>query len=112
MIPFASPHWNSYLDLTGDCRADVVIVDDEQNIEIWVNYGRTFVYQSSLSMSEQISSLYFSDMGNYNLYVDYSGTADLVVTYSSGVEVLLNTRSISSSSDFCCQNCYTVKFDK
>lgn len=30
--PFADPHWNSYLDLTGDCRADVVIVDQNKNI--------------------------------------------------------------------------------
>lgn len=30
--PFADPHWNSYLDLTGDCRSDVVIVDQNKNI--------------------------------------------------------------------------------
>lgn len=34
--PFADPHWNSFLDITGDCYGDVVIVNSNMQIEFWV----------------------------------------------------------------------------
>jgi len=31
-VPFSNPHWNSYLDITGDCQSDIIITDSNNNI--------------------------------------------------------------------------------
>ena len=62
-VEFSRPHWNSYLDVTGDCRSDVLIIDESKNIEVWVNFGHTFVYQSSIAISTDVISVFFADMG-------------------------------------------------
>lgn len=31
-IPFADPHWNSHLDLTGDCQSDTVVYNKQGNL--------------------------------------------------------------------------------
>lgn len=61
-IPFASPHSNSYLDLTGDCHGDVVIMDNNSNIEFWINQGNnTFTYQNTVKFIK-MTTLSFADM--------------------------------------------------
>lgn len=65
-MKFADPHWNSYVDLTGDCRSDVVIVDEQNNMEIWVNEGKKFSFYSSTPLPNDTLSLFFSDISTFH----------------------------------------------
>lgn len=67
--PFSDPHWNSFLDLTGDCYSDVVIVNSNKQIEFWIGEpGNKFemLNNSLLSMGNFIS-LSFADMSKHYL---------------------------------------------
>jgi hypothetical protein len=64
-IPFSEPHWNSYLDLTGDCRADVVITNNNNQVEYWINHNNVFELSGKPVSYGDFNSLSFSDISNY-----------------------------------------------
>ena len=64
-LPFADPHWNSYLDVTGDCYGDVVIVNSNNIVEFWIGGSGNFKLQNSSQFSN-IVSLSFADLSTNN----------------------------------------------
>ena len=65
-IPFSNPHWNSFIDITGDCRSDLILCDNDRNIEFWVFNGTKFLFHSKKKL-DIISSLSFADMSNSSI---------------------------------------------
>ncbi len=41
-LQFMSPHWNTFVDLTGDCLPDLVLLNVNNEIEIWIAEGHKF----------------------------------------------------------------------
>lgn len=69
---FPSPHFNSFIDLDGDCLADLFLMcdkgNDELEYQIWVNSkekGFTFARKGDLPKGTK--SVSFADMGALSL---------------------------------------------
>jgi hypothetical protein len=82
-VPFSDPHWNSFVDITNDCYADLIITNDQNQIEFWI-------YQSSISKFSlallynvtNLTSLSFVD-------VNYDGNLDLILANQSFISIYL-----------------------
>ncbi|BGP45902.1 hypothetical protein JCM10450v2_001737 [Rhodotorula kratochvilovae] len=77
---FPSPHFNAFIDLDGDCLADLFFTcqngDDAEDLsyQIWVNKkDRGFEYAREGKLPKGIKSVGFADM-------DRDGTIDMVIT--------------------------------
>ncbi|KAI8089476.1 uncharacterized protein BX664DRAFT_333099 [Halteromyces radiatus] len=77
---WASPHSNAFVDLDGDCLADVVMVCDtngRQSMQIWSNQRENgFKLRQTLDLPSNIGPLAFADM-------DGDGSTDIVFTVCS-----------------------------
>lgn len=61
-VAFANYHWNSYVDLTGDCQADVVVYNNMSYVEFWIANGdNTFRFAYQMYMAD-ITGFTFADM--------------------------------------------------
>ncbi|SAM07750.1 hypothetical protein [Absidia glauca] len=78
---WASPHSNAFLDLDGDCLADVVMVCDnggKQSVQIWTNQRQNgFRLAQTFDLPSGAGPLAFADM-------DGDGSTDIVFTTCSG----------------------------
>ncbi len=41
-IGFKNPHWNTFMDLTGDCQPDLIVLNEKSEAEVWISEGKTF----------------------------------------------------------------------
>ncbi|GAA6029384.1 hypothetical protein JCM8097_003650 [Rhodosporidiobolus ruineniae] len=82
---FPSPHFNSFIDLDGDCLADLFLTcqksggsDDELSYQIWLNSkdGSGFKLAREGDLPKGTKSVSFADM-------DRDGTIDMVLTSCS-----------------------------
>lgn len=65
---WSSPHSNAFVDLDGDCLADVVFVcengDKSQTVQIWTNQREEgFKLSQSFKLPTGAGPLTFADMG-------------------------------------------------
>ena len=93
-IPFSSPHWNSFIDITSDCRGDLILCDNDRNIEFWVNNGSKFIFDSKKKL-DIISSLSFADMSTCFFMLDYDGGIDMITMSEQKISVFFNKKTLS-----------------
>ncbi|CAO3614596.1 unnamed protein product [Cunninghamella echinulata] len=96
------PHSNAFVDLDGDCLADVVFVcensDKSQTVQIWINQREEgFKLSQSFKLPTGAGPLTFADM-------DGDGTTDILFTTCDGrkcmVHILYNQQmGLCSKSD-------------
>ena len=70
-IPFSVPHYNSFVDINGDCKADLIITSESPNgtfLEFWLNDdGSTYCQIQSIEIPSNITlkGIAFNDIGSY-----------------------------------------------
>ncbi|KAJ2082003.1 hypothetical protein H4R24_001919 [Coemansia sp. RSA 988] len=69
----ASPHSSAFVDLNGDCLADLFIVcDGNEEYQIWTNSDKGFVYSQTGKLPSDAGPVSFADM-------NADGSMDLVI---------------------------------
>ena len=50
-IAFSDQHWNSFIDLTGDCNPEIVLTSVLREIEFWVYTSNGYVLVNQVKYS-------------------------------------------------------------
>jgi hypothetical protein len=64
-IGFKDPHWNTFMDLTGDCQPDLIILNEKTEAEVWISEGKTFSLYTNKEISNTIRGFTISDISNF-----------------------------------------------
>jgi len=97
-VNFSVPHQNSFLDYTGDCQADFLMMSQngtQTNLEFWIKNGQQYILATTLQVpTATLNSVSFGDM-------NYDGGIDLLLVNNSELIIYYSTVKIKQSSDFC-----------
>ncbi|KAJ2805135.1 hypothetical protein H4R20_002213 [Coemansia guatemalensis] len=82
----ASPHSSAFVDLDGDCLADLFIVcDGNEEYQIWTNSEAGFVYSQTGKLPSDAGPVSFADMnadGSMDLVIPILGKSQIYVIYN------------------------------
>lgn len=49
-LAFSDQHWNSFVDITGDCSSDIIITNANSQIEFWIYTKNKFTLGTSIEL--------------------------------------------------------------
>ena len=115
---FSSPHYNSFVDMNGDCRADIFITStnssDATYYEFWIKQNNgLFCLVNVTQATATVKGVTFTDIGNeisfhyiykYINYEDFDGGIDMIVATedSDGLWLELYFNNMAPSTDYMC----------
>ncbi|KAJ1797324.1 hypothetical protein LPJ59_003215 [Coemansia sp. RSA 2399] len=97
----ANPHSNAFVDLDGDCLADLFIVcEGGEDYQIWRNSGTGFVYSQSGKLPSNSGPVSFADInadGSLDMVIPILGQSQIYVVYNEQRPLCVGTRKNNSS---------------
>ncbi|KAJ2159152.1 hypothetical protein GGF46_003240 [Coemansia sp. RSA 552] len=82
----ASPHSSAFIDLDGDCLADLFIVcQDNEEYQIWTNSDQGFIYSQSGKLPPKAGPVSFADMnadGSMDMVIPILGSTEIYIIYN------------------------------
>ncbi|KAJ1852132.1 hypothetical protein GGH12_005725 [Coemansia sp. RSA 1822] len=82
----ASPHSSAFVDLDGDCLADLFIVcQGNEEYQIWLNSGTGFVYSQTGKLPSSAGPVSFADMnadGSLDMVIPILGKPQIHIVYN------------------------------
>ncbi|KAJ2726077.1 hypothetical protein GGI07_000860 [Coemansia sp. Benny D115] len=83
----ASPHSSAFVDLDGDCLADIFVVcEGNEEYQIWVNSAEGFRYSQTGKLPSGAGPVSFADMnadGSMDMVVPIPGKSEIYVIYNT-----------------------------
>ncbi|KAJ2846559.1 hypothetical protein IWW36_004294 [Coemansia brasiliensis] len=82
----ASPHSSAFVDLDGDCLADLFIVcEGNEEYQIWTNTEAGFIYAQTGKLPTHAGPVSFADMngdGSLDMVVPVTGKSEIYILYN------------------------------
>ncbi|KAJ1662166.1 hypothetical protein IW140_006035 [Coemansia sp. RSA 1813] len=97
----ASPHSNAFVDLDGDCLADLFIVcEGGEEYQIWRNSGTGFEYSQNGKLPSNAGPVSFADVnadGSLDMVIPILGQSQIYIVYNEQRPLCVGTRKNNSN---------------
>ncbi|KAJ2556153.1 hypothetical protein EV175_002108 [Coemansia sp. RSA 1933] len=92
----ANPHSNAFVDLDGDCLADLFIVcTGGEEYQIWLNTGAGFVYSQGGKLPSNAGPVSFADVnadGSLDMVIPILGQSQIYIVYNEQQPLCVGSR--------------------
>ncbi|KAJ1813412.1 hypothetical protein LPJ56_005173, partial [Coemansia sp. RSA 2599] len=96
MCKLAAPHSSAFVDLNGDCLADLFVVcEGSEEYQIWTNTESGFVYSQTGKLPSNAGPVSFADMnadGSIDMVIPIVGSTQIYVVYNEQRPLCVGTR--------------------
>ncbi|KAJ2786057.1 hypothetical protein GGI15_001724 [Coemansia interrupta] len=103
----ASPHSSAFVDLNGDCLADLFVVcDGNEEYQIWTNSDSGFVFAQSGKLPSNAGPVSFADMnsdGSIDMVIPIVGATQIYIVYNEQLPLCVGAAKKGGGEDVSCR---------